>query len=252
MKFQRSQLIILFIFFIIISCKNNKTNSLEEYIKGIDEIPISETIYIFEIDSNKNVTDTLALRKLKYDDNENLIYENNLQLKSNLETINYYDVKNGMIYSTVKQNGEIISDFKTTIEKGLIVSANYNVYGNGIKDSVFMKYHYTFDKEKKKKLLIDSGDDFHTIELYNELEKPILNFSMHEKDTWEKTEFMYNEYKMIKKKIVKNFSVNEEVIYEYDDGFIIRESLLINGVEEFYADYDKDEQGNHLRYTKMR
>src|SRR5690554_3308117 len=236
---------IFLVIFLITGCKNQEIDAIEEYINKIDNRPISETLYVFEVDSDKSIIDTLALRKLKYDDNKNLIFENNFQLKYNLETVNYYDSKNGMIYSKVKKDDDIISDFRVNLKGDLITSANYNVYENGvIKDSVFMKYHYTFDKGKKTKLLIDSGDDFNTIELYNELEKPTLNFSMHKKDTLEKTEFMYDKDNLMRKKRVKNFSRDEEVIYEYDNDFIVKESFLRNSVEKFNTYYYKDKQGN--------
>lgn len=251
MKSQIDQFIILLILLVTISCKNQEIDALEEYIIKIDDIPVSESLYVFEVDSDKNIIDTLALRKLKYDTKNNLVFENNFQLGQRLETVNYYNSKNEMVYSEIKRDDEVISDFRVNIENGLIVSANYNIYENEVKDSVFMKYDYTFDKGKKKKLLIDSGDDFNTIELYNQLEKPILNISIHKKDTLEKTEFVYDKDNVIKKKEVKNFSRNEEVVYIYDNGFIVRESFLKNGVEKFYTDYYKDKAGNYLRHTIM-
>ena len=96
---------------LITSCNNQKTHSVEEYISIIDEIPISETFYVFEVDSNKNIIDTLALRSLKFDDNKNLIFEHNFQFKHNSESINYYNLNNGLIYAKVKKDDEIISDF---------------------------------------------------------------------------------------------------------------------------------------------
>lgn len=235
----------------ISSCDNQERDVLEEYIKKIDKIPVTETSYIFEIDSEKRIMDTLALRKFKYDENKNLIFENNFQLKYNLEIINYFDTKNGIVYSKTKVIDKTISDFRVNLKKGLIVSANYNVYEDGVIDSVLMKYDYTFDKDKKKRLLIDSGDDFKTIELYNELEKPTLEVSLHKKDTLERTEYTYDNEGVIKRKRVENFSRNEEIIYDYDDGFLVRESFLKKGIEEFITAYYKDKQGNYLSYTKI-
>ncbi|MGB3344906.1 MAG: hypothetical protein WBA61_13445 [Aequorivita sp.] len=250
MNLHINRFIILFIF-LISSCDNQERDVLEEYIKKIDKIPISETSYIFEVDSEKRIMDTLALRKFKYDENKTLIFENNFQLKYNLEMINYYDTKNGIVYSETKVKDEIISDFRVNLRKGLIVSANYNVYEDGIIDSVFMKYDYTFDKDKKKRLLIDSGDDFKTIELYDELEKLTLEVSMLKKDTLEKTEFTYDKEGFMRRKRVDNFSRNEEIIYDYDEGVLVRESFFKNGIGEFITDYYKDKQGNYLSYTKI-
>lgn len=250
MKLRTYQLIILCVF-LIVSCENYKTDTLEKQIKKIDEISVDQSLYVIQIDSNKNRIDTLALRKLKYDDDKNLIFENNIQLKLNIETINYYDTKNGMIYSEVKKNNKLISEFRVNLENDLIVSASYNIYENDITESVFMKYYYTFDEGKKTELLIDSGDDFNTIELYNELEKPILNISMYKNDTLEKNIFIYDRNNLIKKKKVKNFSRDEEIIYEYNKGFIVKESFFSNGIEEFYTEYYKDKQGNYLSYTNV-
>lgn len=246
------QFVIFIVLLLTISCKNQEADTLKKHIKKIDDIPISQSLYIIEIDSSKNILDTIALRKLKYDVDENLIFENNFQLKLNVETINYYDPKNGMIYSEVRKNNEKISDFQVNLENGLIISANYNVYENGNKDNVFMKYHYTFDNKKKTKLVIDSGDDFTTTELYNEFGKPILNFSMDKKDTIEKTIFVYDKNNIVKVKKVQNFSRNQKIIYEYNNGFITKESFIINGIKDFHIEYYKDEQGNYLSYTKNR
>src|SRR5690554_601603 len=206
---------IFLVIFLITGCKNQEIDAIEEYINKIDNRPISETLYVFEVDSDKSIIDTLALRKLKYDDNKNLIFENNFQLKNNLETVNYYDTKNGMIYSKVKKDDEIISEFRVNLENELIISANQSVYHKDTKDSIFMKYHYTFDKGKKTRLLIDLEDNYTTIELYNELEKPVLNLLMYKNDTLEKTEFVYDKDNVMKKKRFKNFSRDEEVIYKY-------------------------------------
>ncbi len=239
----------LLLVFLIMGCENHDINATDEFVKKIDEIPVSKTVYIFEIDSNENTLDTLAQRKLKYDNENNLIFENNFQLKYNIETANYY-VNNDMIYSIVKSDNKIVSKFRGNLQNKRIVSAYYLVKENGTKDSVSMKYRYTFEEGKKIKLDIDSGDGFNTIELYNELEKPLLNFSIHAKDTLEKTEFIYNQENLMEKKRIINFSRNEEVIYDYEDGFLVRESFFKNNIKEFITDYSKDKKGNYLSYTK--
>lgn len=244
-----NKFIFILILLLTLACKNQENNIITESIKNIDNIPISETIYILDVDSDKNVLDTIALRELKFDTDKNLIFEKNFQLKYNLETVNYY-TENGLIYSKIKKDDEIISEFRVNMENELIVSAQQVSYHNSTKDSDFMKYHYTFDKGKKIRLLIDLGDNYKTIELYNELEKPVLNFLRHERDTLEKTELFYDKNNVLKKKRFKNFSQSEEVIYEYDNGFIVRESFLKNGIEEFDTDYYKDKNGNYLRHTK--
>lgn len=233
------------------SCKNQDVDILKHYIESIDNTPISQKMYIFEVDSNKNIIDTIALRTLKYDDNDNLIFERNFQMKNNVESLNYYDSRNGMIYSKVKKDDKIVSDFRVNLEDGLIVSANYNVYDGEVKDSVFMKYHYTFDKGKKRTLLIDSGDDFNTIELYNDFEKAVLNISLHKQDTLEKTEFEYGNDRSLIKKSINNFSRNEKAIYEYQQGHIAKESFLRNGEIKFETYYYKDKEGNYLSYSKI-
>lgn len=246
-------LISLFVFLSIFSttgCKNQKMGTLENQMKKIDGIPLSQSVYIIEVDSNKIIIDTLALRKLKFDDNKDLVFEKNIQLKQNLETISYYDSENGMIYSKSEKDGKKISEFRVNLENGFIISANFEVYENDIKDSVFMKYHYTIDRGIKTKLLIDSGDGFNTIELYNEAGKPIFNFSLDQKDTIEKTVFIYDKENKLKEKRFKNFLRNDEVIYEYNNDFIVRETFLNNSIEKFQTEYYKDKDGNYLSYTK--
>lgn len=242
----------LFISFVILflSCENQGRDILKQRIESIDSAPISEKVYVFEVDSNKKIVDTVALRTLKYDDADNLIFEKNLQMKNNLETFNYYDLKNGMIYSKVKENGKVVSDFRVNLEDELIVSANYNVYNGELKDSVFMRYHYVLHKGKKRELLIDSGDGFRTIELYNDFEKPVLNISMHNQDTLEKINFEYGSDNAMVKKSIKNFSRNEETVYNYQHGDIIKESLLRNGYVKSEMYYYKDKQGNYLSYSE--
>ena len=250
MKLLKNQFVIVLILMTTMNCKNQEIDTLAEYIKKIDSAPLTKSFYIIEVDSNKNPVDTIALRKLKYNAENNLIFENNFQLEQHLETVNYYNDKNEMIYSEIKKDGEVISDFRVNLKNDLIISANYNVYGNGKTDSVFMEYDYIFENGKKKKLLINSGDGFNTIELYDQLEKPILNFAMHKKDTLEKTEFLYDRDNTIDKKRIKNFLLQETTIYEYDDGLIMKESFIVNGIEKFQIEYYEDEQGNFLNYTK--
>src|SRR5690606_13645923 len=186
--------------------------------------------------------------RLKYD-NKKLVYENNLQLKQNIETVNYYDEKNGLVFSEVKEGDKTISDFRAKIENGLIVSAKQNFYHQVERERVFMEYHYTFNKGKKTKLLIDLGDDYVSIETYDESQNPTLNVFKLENDTLERTDFVYEENMMTRKKY-HNFTRNEETIYEYDNGYVIKETYLKNGVREFYTDYHKDEQGNYLIDSK--
>ena len=249
MKLLLSKSLIPFIL-LIGSCQNQNKDIINQHIESIDSAPDSEKVYVFEVDSNKNIIDTIALRTLKYDDNGNLIFERNFQMKNNVESLNYYDSRNGMIYSKVKKDDEIVSDFRVNLEDELIVSANYNVYDGDVKDSVFMKYHYTFDKGKKKKLLIDSGDDFNTIELYNDFEKPVLKISLLKQDTLEKSEFEYGNDRSMIKKSINNFSRNEKAIYEYQQGYITKESFLRDGKIKFETYYYKDKQGNYLSYSK--
>lgn len=232
----------------VTTCKNQKIITIEEYIKMVDELPIMEEVYLYEMDSVQKVSDTIAVRRLKYD-NKKLVYENNLQLKQNIETVNYYDEKNGLVFSEVKEGDKTISDFRAKIENGLIVSANQNFYHQGERESVFMEYHYTFNKGKKTKLLIDLGDDYVSIETYDESQNPTLNVFKLENDTLERTDFVYEENIMTRKKY-HNFTRNEETIYEYDNGYVIKETYLKNGVREFYTDYHKDEQGNYLIDSK--
>lgn len=250
MKSKIFYLIISFIY-ILASCKNQKNDSFEKQIYEIDKIPVSQSFYVIEIDSMKNIIDTLLLRKLKYDDEKNLIYENNTHLKLNIETENYYNKRNEVFYSKIKKNNDMFSQFWIDVENELIASATYIVYGEESIDSVFMDYYYTFDEKKLISLLIDSGDDFNSIELYNQFEKPILNFTMYKNDTIEKAEFFYDKQNKLEKKIHRNFSTKEETIYEYDNDIIIKESFFSNGIEEYYTEYQKDKNGNYLSYTKM-
>src|SRR5690606_14385796 len=118
----------VFIFTIMLSCQVDKNTDFKNYIQKIDNIPVSKSLYVFKVDSNENIIDTLGMRILKYDINKNLVFESNLQLKSDLITINYYDTLHGVIYSEVKSSNEMFSNFTTTIENGLIISANYNIY----------------------------------------------------------------------------------------------------------------------------
>jgi len=103
--------------------------------------------------------------------------------------------------------------------------------------------------KKKKQLLIDSKDDFSTIEFYNAFEKPSLHLSKFQNDTLDLTEFFY-ENNELKKKNFKNIQQNEEIIYEYADEFLIRETFLRNGEKVYQTDYSKDENGNYLSQTE--
>lgn len=236
--------------FLIISCKGQEKDALDDYIKKINKFPIEETSYIFEVDSNKRIIDTLVLRKLKYDTDDNLIFEKKLQLRNHLLTVNYYDGKNGLIYSRVTKNDELISEYRANLKNKLIDSANQSMFYNGKKETVLMKFHYSFENGKKTELLIDLEDNYLTKEFYNEHEKPVLNLLMYKNDTLEKTEFIYDDQNLLKKKKFNNISKNEEIIYKYHQGFIVKESFYINAVEKSYTDYYRDQHGNYLSYTK--
>lgn len=238
--------------FLAISCKSNHADTLEDYLSKVDNLPLSESFYVLEVDSSNIVKDTIEYRKLKYNGSKDLIFENNIRWGQNLETVNYYDSENGLLYSKTKKDDEIFSKFRVSLKKGIIASARYIVYDNGKNDTVSMKYHYTFEQEKKAKLLIDSGDNFITVEIYNEFEKPVLNASLHENDTIERTEFFYGKNNVLIKKRVRNFSRGEEFIYDYDEGHLTRERFLKDGIQKLSATYYRDKQGNHLRHTKVK
>lgn len=238
--------------FLAISCKSDHADTLEDYLSKVDNLPLSESFYVLEVDSSNIVTDTIEYRKLKYNGSKDLVFENNIRWGQNLETVNYYDSKNGLLYSKTKKDDEIFSKFRVSLKKGIIASAKYIVYDNGKNDTVSMTYHYTFEQEKKAKLLIDSGDNFITMKTYDEFEKPVLNVSLHENDTLEKTEFVYDKNNAVVKKRVRNFSRDEEFIYDYDDGHLIRECFLKNGIEKLSTNYYRDKQGNYLGHTKVK
>lgn len=255
MKFPISSIIIGLTSISIINCKNIETKNiakkkpLHQYIDKIDSLPLSESIFIINFDKENNRLDTIGLRNLKFDEHNFLVYENNVQLKSKVETFNYYNFTSGMIYSKGLKNQDMIFEFWVDLENGLIQSAYHNMFWNGKTDSVFMDYHYTFENGKKKQLLIDSKDDFSTVEFYNELEKPTLHLSKFQSDTLELTEFIYENNNLIKKNF-KNIQQNEEIIYEYADEFLIRETFLRNGEKIYQTDYTKDENGNYLSQTE--
>lgn len=255
MKILPIKISILLIALNIINCKNDQPKNIAEkkplhqYIDKIDSLPLSESIFIINFDKENNRLDTIGLRNLKYDENNFLVYENNVQLKSKIETFNYYTSNNGMVYSKGLKNQDMIFEFWVDLEDGLILSAYHNMFWNGKTDSVFMDYHYTFENGKKKQLLIDSKDDFSTIEFYNAFEKPSLHLSKFQNDTLDLTEFFY-ENNELKKKNFKNIQQNEEIIYEYADEFLIRETFLRNGEKVYQTDYSKDENGNYLSQTE--
>src|SRR5690625_3711962 len=68
-----------------------KKKMLHRYIDKIDSLPLSESIFIINFDKENNRLDTIGLRNLKYDENNFLVYENNIQFKSNSQTFNYYN-----------------------------------------------------------------------------------------------------------------------------------------------------------------
>src|SRR5690625_1837810 len=108
-----------------------------------------------------------------------------------------------------------------------------------------MYYNYTFEYGKKKQLLIDSKDDFSTIEFYNAFEKQSLHLSKFQNDTLDLTEFFY-ENNELKKKNFKNIQQNEEIIYEYADVFLIRDTSLRNGEKDNQTDHSNAENENNL------
>lgn len=69
--------------FMTIHCKSQENYSVE-YIKRIDEIPFSKSLFVFEVDSQKNILDTLTIRKLKYD-KDVLIYEDFIGIISKMK-----------------------------------------------------------------------------------------------------------------------------------------------------------------------
>lgn len=252
-KFTITLIICIFTF----NCKNEpipqnnlaEKKPLHKYIDKIDSLDNSQSIYIFKIDSENIITDTIGIRNLKYKGENQLVYENNIQFISNSQTINYYKENIGMVYSKGLKNDEIIFEFWTDIEDGFVKTAYHNMYWEGKVDSVFMDYHYTIDNGKKKKLIIDSNDGFSTIEIYNEFEKPSLHFSIFENDTIDLTEFIY-ENNELKKKIFKNFNQEQVTTYEYEKSFLLKESMSKNGKMLYQINYSKDENGNYLSLTK--
>lgn len=237
--------------FMTIHCKSQENNWVE-YIKRIDEIPVSKSLFVFEVDSQKNILDTLAIRKLKYD-KDVLIYEENFQLKPNYLSLNYYDSKGQAIYYKILIENEIITEFIAELENERIVSATqYGYWENKITDTIQMNYEYTYEGKKLKKLVINAENEFITTEIYNSFEKPILSFTTdNKKDTIEIYEFIYDQENNLIQKKYKNFQRNEEEIYFYEKDKIRKEVIIIEGSEKFHRHYFEDEKGNYLRFTEF-
>src|SRR5690625_5816876 len=114
MKILPIKISILLIALNIINCKNIEPKNIAEkkplhqYIDKIDSLPLSESIFIINFDKENNRLDTIGLRNLKYDENNFLVYENNIQFKSNSQTFNYYNFINVMVYSIRLKNQDMI------------------------------------------------------------------------------------------------------------------------------------------------
>lgn len=251
MHFKEGITLSLFFIFSIQSCANKEVFDVEEYVKKIDNLDVNKTVYVIETDSNHTFMDTFAIRNLKYDSNKTLVFENIIQIKNVNETFNYYDSLLGMIYSVFKSEHKVFMEFKTVVKDGLITSAVYSTFDDdGIPTNIDMKYFYTYNKGKINKLIIDSGDDFFTIQYYNSLEKPTLNVNLSNKDTVEKTNFYYDDNGLLQKKVYNHFDRNEQIVYEFKDGRdIFKESYLQNNTLVKVYQYSKDNNGNILRYA---
>lgn len=251
MVFINRVVVSLFYIFCIQSCTNNDTFDVEGYVKKIDSLDVSKVVYLIETDSNYSFMDTIIIRKLKYDSNQALVFENIIQLKNENETLNYYDSLVGMIYSVIRSEKKVFMEYKTIIKDGLITSATYSTFeedGSSMINN--LKYYYTYNKGKLNKLIIDSGDEFLTFEYYNSLEEPTLNVILSNNDTVEKTNFYYDDNYLLQKKEYNHFDRGEHIIYEYKDGKeIFKESYLQDKMLIKVYRYSKDTNGNLLRYT---
>lgn len=190
----------------------------------------SKTIFEVSIDNNENTIDTLSIKKIKTDKNENVLYEFKEIWNEYGKTIkqSYYRDNKDLFYQKTDYKTKSIefgSEYETFVnKKNVIEKAQMITFEPEEIDTIFMKYNYSYNSKGKKETLsiisdYDSIGSFSFVK-YNDYDKSEFQYHLINNDTIEKTSMKYlngsiteltREYKEPFRTDIYNYDKNKNV-----------------------------------------
>lgn len=193
---------LFFCFLIIVqSCQSDLLVDNKPIIEKIDKLNFSRTIYEVSINNNKEIIDTLSIKKIKTDANGKVRFEIKEFLNGNERTIqqSYYRKNEELFYELTnyeRQDSKFSTHYETFVNKNNIIEKAYMIDLDSDKiDTIFMKYNYLYDKSGKKETLSitfpsDTVNSMHFIK-YNDNEKSESTYQIINNDTIAKSSMKY-------------------------------------------------------------
>jgi len=237
---QKNQFLLLFLI-ILQSCQSDLLTDNKTIIEKIDKLNFSKTIYEVSIDNNEKVIDTLSIEKVKTDANGNVRYEIKEFLSENEKTIkqSYYRSNEDLFFGLTdyeRKDFEFYTQYETFVNnKDIIEKAQMINFDSNERDTVFMKYNYSYNSKGKRETLSitypsDSTNSIYFMK-YNDNEKSDFTYLIINNDTIEKSSMKYQNGNISESthEFKEPFRID---IYSYDDNKNVKSRKVFKRVND--------------------
>ena len=237
---QKNQFLLLFLI-ILQSCQSDLLTDNKTIIEKIDKLNFSKTIYEVSIDNNEKVIDTLSIEKVKTDANGNVRYEIKEFLSENEKTIkqSYYRSNEDLFFELTdyeRKDFEFYTQYETFVNnKDIIEKAQMINFDSNERDTVFMKYNYSYNSKGKRETLSitypsDSTNSIYFMK-YNDNEKSDFTYLIINNDTIEKSSMKYQNGNISESthEFKEPFRID---IYSYDDNKNVKSRKVFKRVND--------------------
>lgn len=237
---QKNQFLLLFLI-ILQSCQSDLLTDNKTIIEKIDKLNFSKTIYEVSIDNNEKVIDTLSIEKEKTDANGNVRYEIKEFLSENEKTIkqSYYRSNEDLFFELTdyeRKDFEFYTQYETFVNnKDIIEKAQMINFDSNERDTVFMKYNYSYNSKGKRETLSitypsDSTNSIYFMK-YNDNEKSDFTYLIINNDTIEKSSMKYQNGNISESthEFKEPFRID---IYSYDDNKNVKSRKVFKRVND--------------------
>ena len=243
---------ILFVCLLLTACNSSSDNA--NRIRSIDKIKTVDTIYAIQIDSNGVILDTLAMNRIKKNNEGVKVFNEKTSLDDDKRKIiiKKYMRENGELFYekavTMTSVDTFISTHENWVQNGRIEKAISVFRGPEKADTIHMTYKYENDKDGKiKKMTIFERDSSRLLETYyNQEEKPILDLYFFEGDTTEQVRYIYEGSKLVSERKLKKRTGKETILTYGPDKLLTSQKEYIKDSLVSGMIYKKDNKGNNL------
>ena len=223
------------------SCQSDLIIDNKSIIEKTDKMNFSKTIYEVSLDSNKKIIDTLSIERIKTDANGNVRFELKEFLNENGKTIkqSYYRSNEDLFYELThyeRHDYKFSTQYETFVNKNnSIEKAQMINFDSNERDTVFMKYNYSYNSKGKRETLSitypsDSTNSIYFMK-YNDNEKSELTYQIINNDTISKSSMKY-----LNGNISESIHENKEPfridIYSYDENKNVKSRKVFKRIND--------------------